>query len=188
MLIDLKETYQYIKEETIPSDIISSDLPATQNRMQRPSGVIIWDSYNNPLFPITHPDLRLDTSKFQLPKLSREFKTFYSKLAVNYLPWHYTIELVDNTYYTFVTRPLDQVFPVEYNKVDSIDIQNCIHICILGDSNIDVYTKKIYEIIGTRLIGPIVRLFKSPKVIGENIIFFTGTKFNQAFVDKTMRD
>jgi hypothetical protein len=69
------------------------------------------------------------------------------------------------------------------------DISEAIHICIIGDSNVDIYTKKIYELIGRTCIVPYVRYFKIPQGVFQRLFPLNiGRKFNIDYISKhTMR-
>lgn len=168
----------------------------------RPQGVIITDSYNNPFLPIT-PKPRLDTSALELPEVFRRYRELYSTIDTNFLPWHYCIELVDSRYYIFNTRPINMKFPLTNGDVDDINwkedtrkfisnnvfnISDFIHICIIGDSSLDVYTKHFYEILTRTCILPILTIQKLPGDINERIFPLNlGKRFNINNITKFIR-
>jgi hypothetical protein len=112
-----------------------------------------------------------------------------------YLPWHFCVELVNDRYFVFNTRPLDMKFPIDtykalkqkeiYNiswnnetenffKNKLFDIENAVHVCLVGNTDIDIYTTKIYKLIGTTCILPIIRQNKllgglNQRVFGLNL-------------------
>jgi hypothetical protein len=102
----------------------------------KPKGVIIFDSYNNPFFPLKQIDL--DDTKLSLPQIKQELKQ--KNYNGNFLPWHYWVEFVNNDYIVVQGRPLNYMTPlVGYNDYLSI--------CIAGNSKHDIYLKKLYHII-----------------------------------------
>ena len=206
-IIDLKETYNIIEEsEKLKS---SREQKSISNKIRnRPKGIIIQDSYNNPFLPI-QPLPRLDTAKVDLIKVHRRFKELYSKFYSHFLPWHFCVELVEDRYTVFNTRPIDMKFPltnnelkerrkenkVEWDEVtqmffnsDLFDLSECIHILIIGDSNLDIYTKQIYEIIGRTCISPFLKYFKLTEGIFQRTFPLNlGSHFNISLLQKYVK-
>lgn len=189
-----------IKSDKIPIDpsiLSSKDQPSNANKIHKPSGIIIEDTYNNLFFPIPLP--QIDTSKFSLPDIKHQYQSMYSKLENDFLPWHFVIEMISGNYYVFNTRPIDVVYPlttvqakdyiaknnINLDKVtnkyffeEAFELSNAIHICIIGDTNKDVYTLEIYNLIGRICAGPIMRYFKIPPMVGPKLVGFNiGKKF-----------
>lgn len=183
-----------------PAVIAKFDDRSTNNKFNiKPTGIIIQDTYNNPIFPIDYPII--DDAKFNLPDIKSRFRAYYCSLPIDFLPWHYTIEIINGTYYFFNTRPIDMKYPVDnietkklieenkdyLNLTDStinfletqpVDIQNAIHVCLIGDTNRDVYVDRLYEMIGRICCGPILRFFKLPASVNLRVINFNlGNKF-----------
>lgn len=197
-----KKDYEFSSQSEyvsgINSKLISTDKPSKPNRTLRPKGMIISDSYNNIIFPIKYP--RLDTSKFDLLNLNLTFKEQYGSFNLNFLPWHFIIEFIKTNYFVFNTRPIDQKFPLTTDDVNTIilrnsigiddktrqflkyrpfDFQEAIHILIIGDSNMDVYTRQIYELLSYNCIGPILRQWGYSKNLWHKVWFLNiGKKFN----------
>ena len=166
-------------------------------RNSRPQAIIIQDTYNNPFFPIPNP--RIDSSKPWLPKIINQFQLFYSKFKLFNLPWHFVFEIVEGQYTVYNTRPINRVFPLSNTeallniktskykmigdtedilKHSSIDIRQCIHCCVIGDSTTDVYTMDLYRLIGERAISPFFKLNKQSGVLHKTILNFNlGSKF-----------
>jgi len=186
----------------------TADRPAIQNKFtinMRPQGIIVYDSYNNPFFPI-RPRPRIDDAKMNLFEVYRRTRELYEAFAPIILPWHYIIEFINDRYFVFATRPIDMKFPAsnqdvtddrqkfwddatkDFMKDNLFDIRECIHILILGDSNIDVYTKKFYELLGRICVVPFVRYFKLPEGIGQRIFYLNmGIKFHGQLIMKFIR-
>ena len=213
MLISLEETYKLITEDDV--DVLVNELPRIDSTKDHPSiankfnvkpqGIIITDSYNNPFFPI-RPRPRIDTSKMELFEVYMRFRELYSEFGVTLLPWHYVIEFINNRYFVFNTRPLDMKFPVsnidvmdkrqdswndatkQFMKEQVFDIREGIHILLVGDSGLDVYTKKFYELLGRTCIAPFIRFFKLPEGLGQRTFFLNiGSKLNQKIITKFTR-
>ncbi len=202
---NINESYQILNErERLQS---SREMISVSNKIRnRPKGIIIQDSYNNPFLSI-RPRPQLDTSKVDLIEIHKRYKELYSKFYSDFLPWHYCIELVEDRYTVFNTRPIDMKFPItneEIKKRDDLlkwddltniffkenlfDISECIHVMIIGDSNIDIYTNRIYKIIGRVCISPFLRYFKLPEGIFQRTFPLNlGKKFKINILEKYVR-
>jgi len=161
-------------------------------------GFAIEDTINNLAFPVYRPVL--DTSKPLLHVLMKEFKSRYGN-ELEVFPYHYVVEMSeDGGYNIHNTRPISQKFPANrewYNlriKEDGLivnketqsffksrqdkDIQEMLHILIIGDSNLDVYGRDIYKKLGSYIIAPFARLSMIPT--SPNIFLLNmGSKFNR---------
>ena len=68
------------------------------------------------------------------------------------------------------------------------DIKDALHILVVGDSSIDVYTRKFYELLGRICIVPYIRYFKIANIDYETIVPLNmGRKFNLDFATKFVR-
>jgi len=215
MLISLENTYTLLTEDVdnINTLIVnnlgrvdaSKDHPSISNKFKpRPLGILIEDSYNNPFFPI-RPMPRVDSAKIDLILVYQRFRELYSQFDITLLPWHFVIEFINDRYYVFNTRPLDMFFPVNNQQVKNrqdlwddvtktfiknynFDIKEALHILIVGDSNIDIYTRKFYELLGRVCIVPWVRYFKITPMDYETIIPLNmGRKFKLSLTTKFVR-
>lgn len=205
MNVNVEDTYKILNEATNERLDITRDAASISNKFtMKPQGFLIQDSYNNPFLPV-RPRPRLDTSKMDLIHLFKRVRENYGRFSMDFLPWHYVVEFIGNRYYVFNTRPIDLKYPLTTNEVltfekrketwdeitnlfmtDKIfDISEAIHICIIGDSNSDIYTKKIYELIGRSCIVPFVRYFKIPQgVFQRTFPLNIGNKFNIDYISK----
>lgn len=215
MLIDYDNTLKILSEnvDNIDVTIINSlgrveaakDHPSVSNKFKpRPVGIIIYDSYNNPFFPI-RPMPRVDSAKIDLFVIFKRFRELYSQFKVTLLPWHFVVEFIEDRYYVFNTRPVDMFFPMtnqevlnrqdlwddatkEFMERKLFDIQEALHILVVGDSNIDVYTRKFYELLGRICIVPYIRYFKIANIDYETIVPLNmGKKFKLSSVTKFVR-
>jgi hypothetical protein len=209
MYVKLKNTYKILHEAD--SDIrldITKDAASISNKFKiKPQGFILQDTYNNPFLPV-RPRPRVDTSKMDLVEVFKRVRELYGRFSMSFLPWHYVCELVGDRYYVFNTRPIDLQFPMTTNDVlrfkerkktwDNVtnifmndrvfDISEAIHICIIGDTNLDVYPKKIYEQIGRTCMVPFVRYFKLPEGLFQRTFPFNiGKRFNMNLLTKFVR-
>jgi hypothetical protein len=212
-LFDLTSTVNLLQEQDSSGNYANilgkSDKVSTANRFNnlKPSGIIISDTFNDPLFPIPEP--KVDTSKFDLVKVLRQFKDYYGKFNLDFSIWHYIIDFIDNKYYAFNMRPIDMIYPITNGKAKEIiknnnanlndeskkffkeqpfDLSQAIHIKIIGDSLRDVYTKNLYQLLGRICIAPILRMFKLPMMYGQKTISLNmGYKFDTSALDKYIR-
>jgi len=156
----------------------------------RPSRIVLMDTYNNPFFPIPRP--QLDKASFDLPVVFEQYRKIYGVPRARFLPWHYTVELVDDNYYVFQTRPLDLKFPLTWKEFRDFgdpdllpkqakqlfereDFDTQIFIVVIGDSNYDVYPPKIYRVISEYILMPLRQQFKIH--IQNDTINLLGNKF-----------
>lgn len=180
MLIPLKETYNLLYENE--RYIIKSDRdgPNKLNKIVRPQGIVFQDTYNNFIFPIK--DVQIDSSKPNITRIFRGFREKYINIPTDMLPWHYLIEMIGNRYVVYHTRPLDTRFPARNSEVlehkheflsDDIKrffkdktfrVDDMIHVCIIGDTNLDIYPWKMMRMIGRLCVAP---LFKDMRISGS---------------------
>lgn len=180
-----------------PSPKISSDKDTSNkiNKIVKPQGIIIQDTWNNFIFPI-QPVPRIDTSKFDLPVVIKRFRELYFNFPSMFLPWHYTVEMVGDRYYIFQTRPIDTKFPMSNEEVlqskhhfnddvtkkffeDKIfQINNMIHICLIGDSTLDVYPEKLFRLIGRTCVSP---MFRDMRITGSVTTSIIGLNLGDKF-------
>ena len=215
MLINYTQTLDILTEDVNNIDVLhinnlgrvqaAKDHPSISNKFKpRPLGILIEDSYNNPFFPI-RPMPRIDSAKIDLFLIYKRFRELYSQFAVTLLPWHFVIEFIEDRYFVFNTRPVDMFFPVSnqdvLNRQDLwddttktfmknyiFDIKDALHILVVGDSSIDVYTRKFYELLGRICIVPYIRYFKIANIDYETIVPLNmGRKFNLDFATKFVR-
>lgn len=132
------------------------------------SGFVIMDTLNNPKFPIAATIL--DRTKFDTTTILKEYRKVYgiTKSEI-FMPWHFQVELVDRDYIIQNTRPINYKTPFkEYN--------DRIIICLVGNSQEDVYMPDIYKKIANICIKPFSN-GRIEKVPIDNIKFLTGKAF-----------
>lgn len=200
-LISFQNVYNVLYESTKINQ--SKNINSISNKFKlRSQGIIITDSYNNPFLPIT-PKPRIDTSALELPEIFRRYKELYTSTENIFLPWHYCIEFVESRYYVFNTRPINMKYPLSNNEVEDnnwnestktfmnnniFDISNFIHICIIGDSSLDVYTRQFYELLSRICILPILSKEKLPGDMFQRIFPLNlGSRFNVNYINKFIR-
>lgn len=64
------------------------------------------------------------------------------------MPWHYTVELIAKNYNIINTRP------IMYKSLIP-EFEDYISICIVGDSNKDIYSPELYKVIAHTVMNPI---------------------------------
>jgi len=142
-----------IKKLITESDInslLSQNNETYQNQFKfYPKKVYITDSYNNPLYPYT--EIVLDKYTFDLPEYKRYLEKEVFGQTLEFLPFHFWIEYVDNDYYVFNTRPL-YLKPIITDKKYS-EINDSYLIVICGNTNRDIYPynfqMKLYRLINS---------------------------------------
>lgn len=181
----------------------SKDSESKGNKILRPQGIIIQDTYNNFMFPI-RPTPQLDTSRADIIEVYQRYRERYLRFNSDYLPWHFLVEFIGDRYFIFNTRPLDLKYPLNNSEIiehkdnkfetDIItdfferriyQIENMIHICIVGDSNLDIYPSKLYKKISQTCISPIMRQFHILGGVEQRVLNFNlGPKFNIRLITK----
>jgi len=188
MIIELDAVY-----EALGIGLISQQVQNQVNRFPgKPIGITIEDTANNLAMPIPRPIL--DDNKLNIQLIYDQYTSLYSGDTNNYtniLPWHYIIEFYNHDYIIYATRPLDltYVYTTEQTKIlgkenevpilneftrtfldGTNNVKNMIHILIIGNSNLDVYNKKLYMKIDEYIIGPISRQCRFAPTIYNNVI------------------
>jgi hypothetical protein len=188
--------------------IISSDAVSSANkRKTRLPGIIITDTYNHFAFPIRHPVI--DTGGFDLPLVYKHFSEYIDG-SMQYLPWHFVVEYITDRYYVFNTRPIDHRFPLtiddvcdirkkrkasylndsteQFFKKSPIQIEECLHVAVIGDSTVDIYPRSLYQVIGHQCLAPILTMYKLPKTMNSKTWCLNmGTKFKAAALEFSMK-
>jgi len=211
MYKNYNETVQMLYERLhINPNIVvraTSDVPSTVNQFTtRPQGIIIQDTFNNFALPI-RPDPRLDTANFDLPKVIQRYRENYTDFRPLLLPWHYCVELVDDQYYIFNTRPISFKYPLSNNDISKnvdtsfwdertqkffdnqlFDIGEAIHICLIGDSNLDVYPQKMYTLLGRVCLSPLFGRLNIIRSSSQNVqALNVGRRFNLELLNRFSR-
>jgi len=147
--------------------------------LQNPDGWVIMDSVNNPFWKMDIFDV--DTMAFNTSKLQDYFHEIYggSKRDL-FLPWHYTIDLVNEKPFIINTRPF------MYKSLIP-GYREHLSIMIIGDSNLDIYPGKYYKQIAHGIMNQFkyvrgYRLDTSP----EKITYFTGKNFKPFELEKEL--
>ena len=112
----------------------------------KPKGILIFDSFNNKFFPLDI--VAIDKGDFNLKSYISQFRRTYggNESSDIFMPFHYSVELIGKTYFPIQTRPI-----MYRSKVPGYE--EYITVCILGDSNIDVYPHSLYKIIAHTILN-----------------------------------
>ena len=139
-------------------------------------GFVIMDTMNNPQFPLA--DVLLDRTKFDSSTIINEYRKAYgmSKSEI-FMPWHFQVELVNKDYVIQNTRPINYKTPFK-------DWNQYIVICVVGNSNEDVYMPDIYKKIANLCIKPFSR--GQVNHVRENITYLTGKAFMKQQIEKNL--
>ena len=138
----------------------------------RPNGWLIMDTYNNPYFPLDI--FQYDTMKFNTSKIQLEFhKKYGGSVRDLFLPWHYTVEMVDEKPFVIQTRPL-------MYKTVIPGFERHISVMIIGDSSKDIYSGKFYKMMAHNIINP-YKVLPGVKMSNskETFEFWTKDRFNR---------
>lgn len=195
MYVSFKTTQQILTEERSDVDISTIN----QKFTYYPKGIIIQDTYNNPMYPIT-PTPKIDTAKLDLKEVFTRFTELYGFRKGTFLPWHYCIEFFENSYYVFNTRPINIKYPLKnsdfsnnttldpstkkFIDANTFDVSDMLHVCVVGDTFSDTYTKQFYEVIGKCCIKPFVMYFKLPGIFQRVNFFNIGKRFNINYLER----
>lgn len=197
--VNIDDVYSLLETYNLSPKLGSEDkYRSSSNRFigNRPKGIILSDTYNHPLFPIDYP--KIDSSKAMISKIYNRFRNLYAKSSIKFLPYHFIVEMIDGEYIVYNTRPIDKRFPInlkelkqyikdkkikvekdlQYILSNNIEIQEFIHVAIIGDTNTDIYTIPIYELIGYNCCQSIMKCYKQQII--KDVNFFSmniGSKF-----------
>lgn len=161
-----KDAYKFKYEQ-----YVENAFKRTHVILGRPRGWLIMDSFNNPFFPLDI--FTVDTMKFNTSRLQREFhKKYGGNVRDLFLPWHYTVEIVDENPFVVQTRPLMYKTPIP-------NYERHISVLIIGDSNRDIYSGKFYKQIAHNIINP-YKVMPGVKMQNskDDFTFKTGSNFN----------
>ena len=121
------------------SKLLSQNKDISNNRYRfYPKQIFITDSYNNPLYPFK--EIVYDKYSFDLPKYKRFLEKEVFGNTLDFLPFHFWIEFIENDYYIINTRPL-YLKPVITDDRYS-HIRNSYIVMICGDTNRDIYPRE----------------------------------------------
>jgi len=205
--VSFEDTVNLITEATRLTGV--KDESSTANVFTtKPQGILIQDTYNNPIFPI-QPKPQIDTDRLDLVDIFKRFRELYKAFNTLLLPWHFVVEFVKGQYYVFNTRPINMKYPVDMNTAEKIvkkngatltkltekyftekpfPISEAIHVAVVGDSSLDVYTKAIYDVIGKFVISPFTKYFRLMESVGQSIFPLNlGKHFNLDYVVRFSR-
>ncbi len=164
--IDVRKAHRLINQAS------ESRFKQTHMMKSRPKGWVIMDSWNNKFYPMDI--FSVDTMQYNTEKIQQEFhRQFGGSPRDLFLPWHYTVELVNQKPFVTQTRP-------PMYRSNFAGYSNHFTIMIIGNSAMDIYPGSIYRQIAHMIINPwkhipSVRVPNSK----ENITFWTKENFLQ---------
>jgi hypothetical protein len=204
MIKSILESYNQI-DGRIQAQLVSSISNNPGNIFPKKcEGIVITDTFNNPIFPIEYPEI--DISKESLAIVLKQYKMEYAKdMPTPMLPWHYVIEFSSiGNYVCYNTRPINMMYPLSSKDCNQIikdnnvklfdketedffknkEIQDYIHITIIGSSQLDVYTKFLYELIGRYCILPLSKIYRFPPMYNNGVYGLNmGDKFKSRLLE-----
>lgn len=102
------------------------------------------------LYP--QPGAKIDNRTYQLPEIFKG--ALEQKTDINY---HYIIERVGEDYIPIICRPLP--FLCEWDDIKPEINKRSIHIAILGNCDMKIPPKRLYEVLAYRLINPLLKVY-----------------------------
>lgn len=100
-----------------------------------------------------NPEARIDNTKYQLPGI---FKGVL-ELKQGDVNYHYVIEKIKEDYVAITTRPFPYL--CEWEDIPS-DINNrAIHVGLLGNYDLKIPEKRMYDILAYRVLNPMMKMF-----------------------------
>lgn len=155
------------------------DFKAANIIRRRPDGIIIMDTYNNPFFPLK--SVKFDTVKNEFFIIREELQKDYG-ITIDrlFLPWHFHLELQGTELIVRNTRPL-------MYKTLIPEYENYISIMITGNSNDDIYNKKLYKSLAHMVLNSLK--FQPSWKLGDDEITLIniGENFNIDLLSKELR-
>jgi len=100
-----------------------------------------------------NPEARIDNSKYQLPGL---FKGVL-ELKQGDVNYHYVIEKIKEDYVALVTRPFPYL--CEWPDIDDNINNRAIHVALLGNYDLKIPEKRMYDILAYRVLNPMMKMF-----------------------------
>ena len=146
--------------------------------LQKPKGFIIMDTWNNKYYPMDV--FMVDTMSFNTFKVKDVFHELYggSKRDL-FLPWHFTVELVNEFPFVINTRPFTYKSGFE-------GYEEYLTIMIIGDSNKDIYPGKFYKQIAHTIINQFFFMQQYHIHDHNEIIYWTGKNFKKTELEKEL--
>ena len=100
-----------------------------------------------------NPEARIDNTKYQLPGI---FKGVL-ELKQGDVNYHYVVEKIKDDYVAIATRPFPYL--CEWPDIDANINNRAIHIALLGNYDLKIPPKRLYDILAYRLLNPMMKMF-----------------------------
>ncbi len=99
------------------------------------------------------PESKIDSTKFQIPYLTSNLM----EKAEPDFNYHYIVDRILDEYYIIVGRPLETI--CDYDDIDRDMNKSSVHIGLMGTYDIKVPDIRMYEILGYRLLNPLLKTY-----------------------------
>jgi len=146
-----------------------------------PKGIIIFDTFNNRWFPID--TVKIDTNMYNMRIIKDDFHHIYGGSSRDniFLPWHYSVEFIGKSYISSVSRP------IMYKSLIP-GYEEYISICLVGDTNSDMYTKELYKVIAHNIINSFRYIPGwNINVVDNTELLDIGSSFNESELRKQIK-
>jgi len=110
------------------------------------------------------PSLQFDKPTFQ----TNVFQNTYYRLYKKESGYHFIVDRVGNDYQIIVNQPMLTIS--DFPDI-SLENQKSVHIALVGNYDNDIPPKRIFKVLGYRLLNPLMRLFLLDE---KDIVFHSG--------------
>lgn len=100
-----------------------------------------------------NPEARIDNTKYQMPGIFKGVMEL-KQGDVNY---HYVVERIKEDFVAIATRPF--VYLCEWPDIDDNINNRAIHVALLGNYDLKIPPKRLYDILAYRLLNPMMKMF-----------------------------
>jgi hypothetical protein len=100
-----------------------------------------------------NPEARIDNSKYQLQGIFNGVLEL-KQGDVNY---HYVVEKIKEDYVAIATRPIPYL--CEWPDIPDDINKRSVHVALLGNYDLKIPPKRLYDILAYRLLNPMMKLF-----------------------------
>jgi len=100
-----------------------------------------------------NPSARIDNTKYQMPGIFKGVLEL-KDADVNY---HYVVEKIKEDYVAIATRPIPYL--CKWDDIPDNINNRAIHIACLGNLDLQIPSKRLYDILAYRLVNPMMKLF-----------------------------
>ena len=131
-------------------------LPLRPSRLTVRRQTIKWIILHHTSEIYKQPAAKIDNSTFQTVDLIKG--VLEDKSAdINY---HYIIEKIKDDFYPIVARPFPYL--CEWDDIDDNINNRALHVAVLGNYDIVVPEKRMYEILAYKVLNPFIKMYHIP--------------------------